>query len=77
MNRKKMGFSAPLAEWLCGELKNIAEYHLFTDNRGVKNFFEIDGLRRIWESHQGKRRNYGNLIWAFLMFELWYKKFMP
>jgi len=33
-------------------------------------------LRQVWEFHQAGKRNYATHLWAFLMFELWYKKFM-
>jgi len=76
MYRKKMGFSVPLQEWLRGELKGLAEYHLFSGSKGVANFFDSSKLRQVWEFHQAGKRNYATHLWAFLMFELWYKKFM-
>jgi asparagine synthase (glutamine-hydrolysing) len=76
MYRKKMGFSVPLAEWLRGELKPFAETYFFTGNSGLSHFIKIEHLRKIWEDHQAGKRNYGTPLWCFLMFELWFRRFM-
>lgn len=38
MYRKKMGFSVPLADWLRGELREMASKYLFTRQSGISNF---------------------------------------
>lgn len=76
MDRKKMGFSVPLADWLKGELKAVAEETLFARGSGLGNFFDTEGIRSVWEFHQTGRQNYATVLWSFLMFELWYRRFM-
>jgi asparagine synthase (glutamine-hydrolysing) len=76
MYRKKMGFSVPLAEWLRGELKEFTEKRLFVGTSGLSNFIQVAPLRKMWEDHQSGKRNYSSNLWCFLMFELWFKKFM-
>ncbi len=75
MHRKKMGFSVPLAAWLRGELKEFAYAHLI-NGKGIPNFFNMDQIHLFWEAHQSGKRNFGTILWAFLMFELWYQTFM-
>lgn len=76
MYRKKMGFSVPLAQWFREELKEFASNHLLSSNASVNNFFEKDVLKKLWDHHQGKTRNYSTILWSLLMFELWYRKFI-
>jgi len=76
MYRKKMGFSVPLAEWFRGEIKEAADHYLFSKDAGINNFFKKEEIKRLWNLHQSHVRNYATILWAFLMFELWYRKFM-
>jgi asparagine synthase (glutamine-hydrolysing) len=77
MYRKKMGFSVPLGQWLRGELKNTADRYLFGEEAGLRNFFEMERIKDLWNLHQAESRNYAPILWSLLMFELWYQEFMP
>lgn len=74
--RKKMGFSVPLAQWLQGELKELAGNFLFNKNAGINHFFKPEPVLEIWEQHQKGKRNYSTILWGLLMFEMWYQGFM-
>ena len=76
MDRKKMGFSVPLADWFRRELKTTANQYLFAKDAGLANFFRTQPLKEIWDSHQAGKRNYATILWSLLMFELWFKEFM-
>ena len=76
MYRKKMGFSVPLADWLRGELKDLANHYLFARDTGLAHFFNMDALMNMWNMHQIGTRNYSTILWSLLMFELWYREFM-
>ncbi len=74
--RKKMGFSVPLDDWFTGELKELASSTLFSAESGLGHFFNMGEIKKIWETHQSKKRSYAAVLWSFLMFELWYQEFM-
>ena len=74
--RKKMGFSVPLADWLKKDIKGIAEDALFASNSGLSNFFDIAELKVLWQQHQNGSHNFSNELWSFLMFELWWQRYM-
>jgi len=76
MYRKKMGFSVPLADWLRGELKDFASDCILGKDTGLTNFFRREPLRKIWDLHQTRKRNYGIMLWILLKFELWHRTFM-
>ena len=71
--RKKMGFSVPLADWFRNDLRTIAKNTLFSSNSGLSTFFNMNGIKKIWDSHQTGRRNFATILWTLLMFELWFK----
>lgn len=76
MNRKKMGFSVPLAEWLRGELYNFTHENLFSDDGGLACIFEMSQIKSLWHEHVSKKQNHATILWSLLMFTLWHKRFM-
>ena len=76
MHRKKMGFCVPMEDWLRGELKEVAYRTLFAENAGLQNFFRMAALHELWDRHQAERQNYATLLWALLVFELWWNQYM-
>jgi asparagine synthase (glutamine-hydrolysing) len=76
LDRKKMGFSVPLAGWLRGELNSFSAHYLFADDSGIRHFFDMEVLRTFWDLHQSGKRDLATVLWTILMFELWYQQFM-
>jgi asparagine synthase (glutamine-hydrolysing) len=76
LQRKKMGFSVPLAHWLRHEIYEFAYSHIFQPNNGLSYFFKIDKINDLWKLHQSSNRDYSNQIWSLLIFELWWKHYI-
>lgn len=74
LNRPKMGFGIPLAEWLRGPLKFLIEKNLNKPVVEKQNLFSYPNIRNIIDQHQKNKKNNANTIWALIMFQLWYKK---
>ncbi len=71
--RKKMGFAVPLASWLRGELKPMAESLLLAGQPdGILDKLSVE---RLWKEHQSGLRNRSTELWTVLMFRLWQQKF--
>jgi len=71
LNRPKMGFSVPLAEWLQGPLKLWAD-HLLSENRlKSEGFFNTEEIRKKWEEHTTGKRDWSKLLWNVLIFQSW------
>jgi asparagine synthase (glutamine-hydrolysing) len=67
LNKPKHGFGSPAAEWIRGELKQLAE-------RAVLHSRFFPGnelLREKWQEHQEGKRDHSKSLWAVLMLELW------
>lgn len=69
IDRPKMGFGIPLADWLRGPLRGWAE-GLLEEGRRSNNLFDHAAVQRLWADHLSNRNNsYG--LWNILMYEAW------
>jgi len=73
--RKKMGFSVPLAEWLCNELRPIAEDAFNSNDGGLAECFNMKVVRQLWQKHRGGDYRYTQELWSMLNFELWWQAY--
>lgn len=74
--RKKMGFSVPLADWLRGEIKDIALERLFDRQAGLVDFFKPATIKKLWDEHQTAKFDHSSPLWSMLMFQMWWDKYM-
>jgi asparagine synthase (glutamine-hydrolysing) len=76
MERPKMGFGIPIADWLKNELRGFVDEATdtkFLEQQGIFNVGEVKELYR--QFYNGKEQLHTK-IWYFLMFQMWYKKWM-
>ncbi len=75
LTRRKQGFVLPVAEWLRGELRPLAESLLF-DVSSEDGLLRREHITHLWQQHQAKRRDFARPLWTILMFRLWQQKFL-
>jgi asparagine synthase (glutamine-hydrolysing) len=71
LNRRKMGFGVPLADWFRGELREFLWDHLTSERFLGRDFVSPEFLRQLLAEHDRGRRNNQHWLWALLMLELW------
>ena len=76
LERPKQGFSPPVAEWLRGELRELAEASLFAPNTSLADFVDLDTVRTLWADHQSGLRENSQILWDLLMFRQWEDNWM-
>jgi asparagine synthase (glutamine-hydrolysing) len=76
IHRPKMGFSIPLAAWLRGELRPMAEDLLLSGRALGREYFNPTTVRQMWTSHQEGRRNHAHHLWALMALEMWHRLFI-
>ncbi|WP_028486008.1 asparagine synthase (glutamine-hydrolyzing) [Thiomicrorhabdus chilensis] len=71
IERPKMGFGVPLAEWLRGPLREWAETLIDEKRLHEEGFFNVALVRKKWHEHLTGKRNWPYQLWDVLMFQAW------
>ncbi|OCA56611.1 asparagine synthase (glutamine-hydrolyzing) [Photorhabdus namnaonensis] len=71
VDRPKMGFGVPIAEWLRGPLRNWAEDLLDANRIRNEGFLNSDVVQKKWREHLLGISNWEYLLWDVLMFQNW------
>ena len=74
--RKKMGFVIPIQRWFRKEIKELSEDILFNTKAKQRGLFNYKFIEKLWHEHQQGIGNHTSILWALLMFEKWYEKWM-
>lgn len=74
VERPKMGFSAPISEWLRGPLRRWAEDLLLDASSGRDALLSTEMIRAEWAEFQSGRKNTALGLWAVLMFQAWRRR---
>jgi asparagine synthase (glutamine-hydrolysing) len=71
IERPKMGFAIPMAEWLRGPLRDWAEALLNPARLQREGFFYSTPIQEKWLEHQSGKKNWHYYLWDVLMFQAW------
>ncbi|OQW43931.1 MAG: hypothetical protein A4S16_05460 [Proteobacteria bacterium SG_bin6] len=70
--RKKMGFGAPMSDWLKGDFGAFVERSMMSSALMQKGYFDLDYIRQLFEHHRSGKRDNGLYIWTLFNLSAWY-----
>ena len=73
IDRPKRGFSVPIKEWLVGPLRNMVEDLISESTLRDQGVFDAGAVREAWSQHRCGWANHSELLWAVLMFQVWWR----
>jgi asparagine synthase (glutamine-hydrolysing) len=76
LKRPKKGFPNPLAPWLKTELRSMVHDALLSRGSAVRDFMNMETVRKVVEQHEQGRFDRSQEIWTLLVFEFWHRVFM-
>ena len=76
MDRPKMGFAIPIAEWLQKDLKELVEEFIDLNKIEKQGVFRVSYVEDIKKKFYSGKKEYDVKLWYLLMFQMWYEKWM-
>jgi asparagine synthase (glutamine-hydrolysing) len=70
--RKKMGFGAPMADWLRGSFGEHVERSVMGSELLSRGYFNLDFIKRLFSDHRSKRTDTSLQIWTLYNLTAWY-----
>ena len=70
IDRTKMGFGAPMREWLCGPFGRFARDRLLNNRHGL---FDSGTMQSLFDEHVAGQANWSAHIWTLLNLTLWHE----
>jgi len=71
VNRRKVGFSVPLAQWFRGKLRDMCYDRICRNNGLAGQFFSHRDLQKILDDHCSNRKDNTLKVWTLLGLSIW------
>jgi asparagine synthase (glutamine-hydrolysing) len=71
IERPKMGFGIPIAQWLRHELLEWTEDLLNPTRLKQDGLLHPESIWQYWQEHRQGHRNWASQLWDILMFQAW------
>jgi asparagine synthase (glutamine-hydrolysing) len=75
LDRPKMGFSVPLAQWFREDLREMAYDLLLSPRTLQRGYFEPTAVAKLLNAHCRRHGEHGQQLWDLLVLELWHRTF--
>lgn len=75
----KKGFTPPVKDWLLGPMKSMMQDALFSEKAKQRGIFNPKVIQKQWNSFVNNKQWTTDMsvqMWALLMLELWFKKYL-
>ena len=72
IHRKKMGFAAPMREWMRSDFGRQVEATLLGSSLMERGYFRADYIRTLVREHRSGRRDWSLYLWTLFNLTSWY-----
>ncbi len=76
MDRPKMGFAIPIAEWMKTDLKELVNDYINETSIKEQQIFNWSSVESLKNAFFNGKKEYDYKLWYLLMFQMWYEKWM-
>lgn len=76
ISRAKMGFGVPIGHWFRGVMQPFLRETLLSEKALSRGLFRPEKLRDIIDEHVAMKDNHQHRLWALLILELWFERFI-
>jgi asparagine synthase (glutamine-hydrolysing) len=76
LQKPKTGFAMPVSRWLRRDSGNLLRHTLLDDVAAKRGLFNLGAVNRMIDHHVAGARDWGNRLWALLILELWFRRFI-
>jgi asparagine synthase (glutamine-hydrolysing) len=76
MDRPKMGFGVPIAQWFSDELKLYLDHYFDPVLLKQQGLFNVSNILNMKDKYLSGKSYYINRIWMLLVFQMWYERWM-
>jgi asparagine synthase (glutamine-hydrolysing) len=76
IDRPKMGFAVPLADWLRGDLRSLPGEVLLDPAATSRGWFRPEAVTRLIDDHVSGATDNAYKLWALLQLELWLRQYI-
>jgi asparagine synthase (glutamine-hydrolysing) len=76
IHRPKVGFGAPLRQWLHNELRDLVQDYLSEERVRARGLFDAAGVRRLISLDKARKVDGAYTIFALLCIEMWCRLFV-
>jgi len=76
LDRPKMGFGAPVANWFRNELREMAQDILFSSRSMQRGYFQSHVITKLFSEHCAGQEDHAEDLWDLLVLELWHRTFV-
>jgi len=76
IDKPKMGFGAPMAEWLRGDFGHEVERTVLGSELFRSGWFRPAVVRRLFERHRSGARNYAHYLWVLYNLTAWHERWI-
>lgn len=76
VERPKMGFGVPIAQWLKGPLKTLLYDYLSADRLKREGLFDQTFISKKIKEHQSGKYNHQHRLWSLLIWQMWRERWL-